>query len=141
LKTKESLLVKEGLDMAKGKAYWSISLDWYKQHNRSFPALVRGCLCPNCRAQLDKGEISEASLATNVQDCCSKLPGFISGEMAILESVFRLFLANGNEPLDLATLSRRLDNWLAGDTYRTSAEVLSRLLQDERYYGIRQVPA
>jgi hypothetical protein len=90
---------------------------------------------------MDRGEISEAKLVANIKECCSKLPDFINGEMAVLESIFRLFLANGNEPLNLADLSIQLSNWLGGDTYRASPEVLARLLWDERYYGIRLAPA
>ncbi len=133
-------MVEERLGMEEGREHWFIDLDWYKRHNRSFPHLARGCLCARCRERMDRGEISEAKLVANIKECCSKLPDFINGEMAVLESIFRLFLANGNEPLNLADLSVQLSNWLGGDTYRASAEVLSRLLKDERYYGIKRVP-
>jgi len=53
--------------------------------------------------------------------------------------VFRFFLANGNQPLDLEELGKQLNEQLEGDTYRTSAEVLSRLLSHDQYYGLRQV--
>ena len=53
--------------------------------------------------------------------------------------MFRLFLANGNQPLDLEELGKQLNDQLEGDTYRTSAEVLSRLLSHDQHYGLRQV--
>ena len=56
-----------------------------------------------------------------------------------MESIFRLFLAYGNEPLHLEELSRRLNDWRGGDSYRTSAEILSRLLENDLYYGLSQV--
>ncbi len=118
---------------------WFIDLDWFQQNNRSFFALAQSCLCPKCREKL-KGEISTADLLTTIKDCCSKTPGFIIGELPILESIFRLFLANGNQPLDLEELGRQLRDWHGGDTYRTSAEILSRLLQRDQYYGLREVP-
>ena len=71
---------------------------------------------------------------------CSQVSGFISGEFTILENVFRLFLANGNEPLDLTELSLQLSQRLGDDTYRTSPGILARLLKNARYYGIRQLP-
>jgi len=116
---------------------WFIDLDWHQQSNRSFFALAQGCLCPKCQERL-KGEISAADLLATIKDCCSKTPNFITGESPILESIFRLFLANGNQPLDLEELGRQLSEWRSGDTYRTSVEILSRLLASDQYYGLRQ---
>ncbi len=117
---------------------WFIDLDWFQQSNRSFSPLAQSCLCPKCRESL-KGEISAADLVTTIKDCCSKTPGFVTGESPILESIFRLFLAHGNQPLDLEELGSQLSKYRSGDTYRTSAEVLSRLLESDQYYGLRQV--
>ena len=120
------------------KPGWFIDLDWFWQNNRSFSALAQSCLCAKCREGL-KGEISAADLLTTIKDCCSTNPGFITAELPILECIFRLFLANGNQPLDLEELGRQLSDWRGGDTYRTSAEILSRLLKSDQYYGLRQV--
>ena len=120
---------------------WSIDLDWYQLNNRSFFTLARSCLCPKCRQRLkvENEEISAADLLVTIQDCCSKKPGFITGELPILASIFRLFLANGNQPLDSQELSEQLSEWRGGDSYRTSVEILSRLLESDQYYGLRQV--
>jgi len=120
------------------KPCWFIDLDWYQQNNRSFFTLARGCLCPRCRERLPK-EISADELLTTIKDCCSRTPDFITDKLSILESIFRLFLTNGNQPLAAEELGKQLNEWRGGDTYRTSAEVLSHLLRDEQYYGIRQV--
>jgi len=119
---------------------WFIDLDWLEQNNRSFLVLARGCLCPKCRERLGegKGKISAADLISNIRDCCSQTPGFITDRLPVLESIFRLFLANGNQPLDLEEMVKQLSEW-RGDSRRTPAEVLSRLLKNERYYGLRQV--
>ena len=117
---------------------WFIDLDWHQQSNCSFFALAQGCLCPKCQERL-KGEISAADLLTTIKDCCSKAPNFITATLPILESIFRLFLANGNQPLALEELGRQLREWRGGDTYRTSVEILSRLLSSDRYYGLRQI--
>jgi len=117
---------------------WFIDLDWHQQSNRSFFALAQGCLCPKCQKRL-KREISAADLLTTIKDCCSKTPNFITGKMPILESIFRLFLTNGDQPLDLEELGRQLSEWCGGDTYRTSVEILSRLLASDQYYGLRQI--
>ena len=117
---------------------WSIDLDWYQQNNRSFLVLAQRYLCPKCREQY-KGEMSADDLLTTIKDCCSKTPDFITGELPILDSIFRLFLANGNQPLDVDELGNQLNELRGGDTYRTSPEILSRLLQSDHYYGLREV--
>jgi hypothetical protein len=120
---------------------WFIDLDWLEQNDRSFLVLAKSCLCPQCRERLEesKEEISAADLMSNIRDCCSKAPAFITEKSPLLESVFRLFLANGNQPLGLEKLGKQLIERQGGATQRTSAEVLSRLLGDEQYYGLRQV--
>jgi len=119
---------------------WFIDLDWLEQNNRSFLVLAQACLCSRCRERLgeSKGEISAADLISNIRDCCSQTPEFITDRLPVLESIFRLFLANCNQPLELEELVKQLSEW-RGDSRRTPAEVLSRLLRNERYYGLRQV--
>jgi hypothetical protein len=118
---------------------WVIDLDWLEEHHRSFLALAQGCLCAKC-AKKHKGSepISPAELISTIKGCCGKASDFISDGSPILESIFRLFLANGNQPLSLEELSKQLTKRLGGESPRTSVEILSRLLRDERYYGLRQ---
>lgn len=131
-------MIEENLDEKQVESDWFIDLDWYQKNDRSFFMLAQGCLCPKCHERLSKGEIPSADLMANIKDCCSKLPGFISSELTILEIIFRLFLGSGNRPLSLMELSKQLSELLERNTYRTSVEVLSRLLEDELYYGIRR---
>jgi len=120
---------------------WFLDLEWYQQNNRSFLVLAQRYLCSKCRERLkaEQGEIAATDLLSAIRDCCSKTPGFITGELPILESVFRLFLASGNQPLDLEELGKQLSEWRGGDTYCTSGEILSRLLNSDQYYGLRQI--
>ena len=117
---------------------WFIDLDWYQQNKRYFSDMARAHLCPKCRERL-KENAPAGKIFTAIKDCCSKTPGFITGNSPVLESIFRLFLANGNQSLDLETLGEQLSEARGIDTYRSSAEILSCLLEDEEYYGIRQV--
>jgi len=132
---------KEDINTDQVRLRWFIDLDWYQLNNRSFSTVAQSILCPKCyeRLKTNEGEILAADLLSTIKDCCSKAPGFITGELPILESVFRLFLANGNQPLDLEELSKQLGERRGGDTYRTSVEILSRLLSSDQYYGLRQV--
>ncbi len=125
----------EGADQV--KPCWFIDLNWHQQNSRSFSALARACLCPKCRERSD--ELSADELLTAIKDCCSETADFTPGKSPVLGNIFRLFLANGNQPLDSEELEKQLRERCGGDSCRTSAEVLSRLLSDEQYYGIRQV--
>jgi hypothetical protein len=120
---------------------WAIDPDWFEANNRSLLTLVRGSLCPKCRKRLDSEEKwgSLGNLMTTIRECCSNGPDYINGELPIMESVFRLFLANGNQALDLIELGRQLSERRGVDTYRTSVDILSRLLEYDEYYGIRPV--
>ena len=131
---------KEDISTDRPKSRWFIDLDWYQQRNRSFPLIAESYLCPKCREQLkaDESAISATDLLSTIKDCCSKTPDFIIYKQPILDSVFRLFLTNGNQPLDVEELDKQLSEWRGGDTSRTSPEILSRLLKSNRYYGLRQ---
>jgi hypothetical protein len=117
---------------------WFIDLDWLEQHNRSFLALAQSCLCAKCVKKRKGSPILPAELIATIEGCCGKASDFISPDFPILESVFRLFLANGNKPLSLEELSKQLAKRRGGESPRTSVEILSRLLRDEHYYGLRQ---
>jgi hypothetical protein len=121
-------------------ARWFIDLDWLEQHHRSFLVLAQDYLCPQCRQRLEEGEkeISAAVLLSAIKDCCSKTPGFIAERSPVLESLFRLLLSVGNQPLDLEEVAKLLSE-RRGDRRRTPPEVLSRLLESDHYYGLRQV--
>jgi hypothetical protein len=121
---------------------WFIDLDWLEEHNRSFLTLVQGCLCPKCTERLKKGkkQFSPAELISNIRHCCSKTPEFINNKSPVLYSIFRLFLANGNQPLSLEELGKKLAERQGGDTQHTPVEILSRLLSQDQYYGLKLAP-
>ncbi len=129
----------EDISAEQPRRRWFIDLDWFPQNSRSFSALARSRLCPACRERLgdEPGEAAAGDLVATISKCCSKTAGFIDGELPILESIFRLFLASGNQPLDLEELSSQLSEWRGGDSYRTSPEILSRLLERDQYYGLK----
>ena len=133
-------MAKEETSTEQPKTRWAIAPDWFQQSNRSISALIQSYLCPKCAKRLSakrKMESPDAILSA-IQDCCSRVPDFIHDRLPILESIFRLFLANGNQPLDLEELGKRLSERRGGDPYRTSPETLSRLLKSDRYYGLRE---
>jgi len=128
-------MAKEDINGESGQQ-WFIDLSWHEPNSRSFSALAQGCLCPRCRGRLG-GEVSAAKLLKAIGGCCSKAPDFITDRLPVLESVFRLFLANGNQPLGLDELGDELAERRGG--YRTPGVTLSRLLASDQHYGLRPV--
>ena len=117
-----------------------IDLDWYQQQERSFATLAESRLCPTSRKK-EKTK-SEAALLRTIRQCCSKRDGFITPNMPLLEMIFRLLLANGNQPLELEQMQEQLQKWL-GDTSNSrdlSVPKLKRILNNDQYYGLRSVP-
>jgi hypothetical protein len=126
---------------AGSKTGWFISLDWFQRNNRSLAALIQVRLCPECAKKLGaKGNAaSPETLISAVRNCCSRDASFINNQLPIMESAFRLFLANGNQPLELEELGRQLNQRRGGDPYRTAPEILLRLLKNDRYYGLQEI--
>ncbi len=118
---------------------WTIDLNWLKANGRSFSILARDALCAKCRKKLkaDTTEVKPADLLKAVQSCCSKSDNFISPGLPFQESIFRVFLANGNNPLTLEELGAQLTQRRGADIHRTSATFLSRMIQSDNYYGIK----
>ncbi len=131
----------EETNIEQTKTHWFIDLDWYQLNGRSFFILAQRCFCPKCRKRLDieETELTADKLLNVIKDCCSQERDFITIRLPILESVFRLFLANGNHPLELKGLVRQLSERRGEEFYPISEDVLSRLLKNDQYYGIRQV--
>jgi hypothetical protein len=121
------------------EAKWAIDLNWLKTNGRSFFILTRDTLCTKCQKKLkaDTIEVKAADLLKAIQSCCSKTPDFITPSLPFQESIFRVFLANGNKPLTLGELGEQLSQWRGIDVYRTSATFLSRLIKSDQYYGIK----
>jgi hypothetical protein len=56
-----------------------------------------------------------------------------------MESVFRLFLGNGNKAMGLDEVVQQLGQLRGGDSYRTPRETLIRLLKNDNYYGLQEI--
>src|SRR4030042_1354134 len=116
-----------------------INLNWYKEQGRSFAALATSRVCPVSRKK-EKSK-SDTALLRAIKQCCSKREGFIAPTMPLLEMVFRLLLANGNQPLGLDQIQEQLQKYL-GDTSIKDISLprLKRIIDNDRYYGLKQAP-
>jgi len=130
---------KEEVTTTQVDSRWFIDADWFQQNKRSLSGLIQNYLCPRCRKRLGQNaSVPIPKLMATIKNCCANTPEFVAPRLPILENIFRLFLANGNQPLGIAELSQQLRERL-GDTYRTSPEIISRLLRRDQYYGLRPV--
>ncbi|MGC8786371.1 MAG: hypothetical protein ACP5Q1_02980 [Anaerolineae bacterium] len=68
-----------------------------------------------------------------IRSCCSLKPDYITQEQPLIESIFRILLANGNKPLSILEIHERVD--------KQPPETILRLLtKGQIYKGIRPVP-
>jgi len=143
------------------RARYTIDPTWFEENGFSFEDFVQSRMCDSCRERRDEEveerytvldkktgrasfEIRRGRYGSNpirvIRDCCSKKRSFITPDMPTLEAVFRVFLANENNPLTLDNVREQLAEWCPGGGCQwllLPVEQLERLVQNERYYGIR----
>jgi hypothetical protein len=100
-----------------------IDFDWWSKNDRDWRVYLRNYLCPehqeafaDLRAddQVDwvDPDTAEVQRVDGLQHVlithCAKEPGFVTEQMALVDAVFRLFLANGNLPMTAVELADRL---------------------------------
>ena len=126
---------------------FAIDMRWWEREGNDFRLHLRDALCPECRETFkslqDAGEadwvdprtgevIRQDALWYSLRTCCSLKPAYIGPDTAIIQSIFRTFLANGNQPLSTSELYERID--------RRPPNVLLRILtRGNLHLGIRPV--
>jgi hypothetical protein len=141
-------------------ARYFIDTGWYDERNRSFKAMAQGRFCAACQAKV--GEATQERVPTVdkkssrvvyetrdvrygeqpmqvIRTCCSKQRNYITPETPVLEAVFRVFLANGNQPATVERVREQLGDWISlrDRPHGYSAELIERLLQNDHRYGMR----
>jgi hypothetical protein len=102
---------------------YHIDFDWWGQSDRDWRVHLSSLLCPEHQEAFSdfKGDemvdwvdpdTAEVQSVDGLQHVlishCAKEEGFISERTALVDAVFRLFLANGNDPMTIADLAERL---------------------------------
>lgn len=124
-----------------------IDLQWWEKQNKEIRVFLRDLLCPVCSKTVgaspdvkmvdmidpETAEVTRVdAIWEAIRACCSLEPDYITMDTPLLESIFRLFLANGNKPLSVVELHERLD--------KKPPETILRMLTKGRVYlGIRPV--
>jgi hypothetical protein len=103
---------------------FQIDFDWWKEHDGNWHVFLQGYLCPehqaafsgkeeNVRVDWVDPETAEVISVDGLQHVlithCAKQPGFVTENTALVDSVFRVFLANGNEPMTPIQLGRAVN--------------------------------
>jgi hypothetical protein len=138
-----------------------IDLKWYDENRRSFAAAARTRFCRSCQAKIGT-ETQErmptldpktgrvvfemrtvpygANPLSAIRSCCSHASDYITPETPLLEAVFRVFLFNGNQPIDIEGIREQLSEWvpLSGKPHGYSVEVIRELIEHDDYYGLRE---
>jgi hypothetical protein len=121
-----------------------IDFEWWSQNDRDWRVYLQNLLCLEHQQAFnemssddmvdwvdpDTAEIQRVDGLQNILIAhCAKDPNFITEHTAMVDAVFRLFLANGNAPQTILELAERL---------KRPGEVILRTLASGRVYrGLR----
>ncbi len=103
---------------------FKIDFDWWKNHDRDWRVYLRSFLCDEHQKAFenlsndetidwvdpDTAEVTQVDGLQHVLiSHCAQQEGFLTEKMALVDSVFRVFLSNGNKPLNAKELGAILD--------------------------------
>jgi hypothetical protein len=130
------------------KTKFHIDYDWWERESREFRVYLASHLCPEHQAVFaeyagedvvdaidpETAEVRKVdSLQHALRTHCSQLDDFITGHTSLVDAVFRVFLANGNQPLSPEELAERIKR-------SGQAQTILRTLSGARVYkGLRPV--
>jgi hypothetical protein len=123
-----------------------IDMDWWEESGQNFRVHLLSHLCRECQeryknyreAELidwidaNTGEVAQVDgLWHSLRICCSSKPEYINDVTPLTTAVFRVFLANGNDPLTPLELEERL--------HRPAETILRTIGGFKVYHGIKPV--
>lgn len=126
--------------------HYHVDFDWWQKNENDWRVHMASLLCPEHSAMfahLQDGDLvdfvdpetAEVRPMDGIQQAilshCALEPGFVTGQTALVEAVFRTFLANGNSPLTPLQLAERLG--------RPANTILITLSGARVYRGIRPI--
>lgn len=126
------------------KTPFHIDFEWWQQNERDWHIFLRSLLCAEHQEAFSNIEGSgmidwidpntaEVKPVDGIQHAlmshCAQLPEFVGERTAVVEAVFRTFLANGNMPMSADDLGKKLGR---------PAETILRTISGPRVYrGLR----
>jgi len=120
---------------------WVVDIDWYEKNNRSFDDLARRGLCEKCAVKVGKRKKknSSAEIINTIKECCGQLPEYIPPKLPIAESIFRVLLASGNQPMTALQIGQLLSERRGIEAYSGDLEIINRILKNDYLYGFKRV--
>lgn len=119
---------------------------WWQRNEREWGVYLLSHLCPEHRVALESlpadtlmdwidPDTAEVRQVDGIQHAlishCSLQPDYITPQTSLVDSVFRVFLANGNAPLTIGEIAQRINR---------PANTILRTLSGARVYkGLRPV--
>ena len=132
------------------KTKFHIDFDWWERESREFRVYLTSHLCPEHQAAFadfsgedvividaidtETAEVrKEDGFQHTLRTHCSQQPDFITSHTSLVDAVFRVFIANGNQPLSPEELAERIKK-------PGQANTILRTLAGARVYkGLRPV--
>jgi hypothetical protein len=145
--------------------YYHADPSWFDENSLSFDDVVRARMCDACRAKVgqeheervpvfDKStgrmrfEVHNSIYGSEplkvIREHCGRAKNYIHRDMPTLEAIFRIFLANANTAMTLEQVREQLAEWCPGGGCQwllLPSEMVERLVQNDRHYGLRQTTA
>ena len=124
-----------------GSGRYHISLSRLEELNRSAVHLIAGRLTDACPSYgRPYSDLDPVALIREIREFNVDMDDFIRFDMPIKEIIFRMLLAQGNDPMSLSGLHHELtDRWSNALRPISIDEAhLSRVLDSDTYYGFAQ---
>jgi hypothetical protein len=125
---------------------YHLDFDWWSQNDRDWRVHLQGLLCAEHQSAFAQTAVDETVDFIDPQTAevqpvdglqhilishCAQQPDFIGPHTALVDAIFRVFLANGNSPLSPQDLAERLGR---------PADTILRMLSGGRIYrGLRPI--
>ena len=123
-----------------------IDIDWWKRSDQNWRVYLFNCLCEDHQQAFKDSDrdvnidwidsktaevVQVNGLQHTLMTHCSKQDGFLSTHTALVDSVFRVFIANGNSPLSPTELAESVG--------KPAITILRTLSGPKVYKGLRPV--
>jgi hypothetical protein len=123
-----------------------IDRDWWEEKGRNFRVHLLSHLCSECQERYKDyhetelidwidaatGEVAQVDgLWHSLRVCCSQKSEYVNEQTPLTTAIFRVFLANGNEPLTPVELGKQLN--------RPADTILRTIGGLQVYHGIKPV--
>jgi hypothetical protein len=141
---------------------YHVDTTWFAENGLSFDDIARMRLCETCLAKA--GTVTEERVAVLdeksgkskfemhsttygsdpvrvIREHCGRVKNYVHRDMPSLEAIFRVYLANGNDPLSLDQVREHLAEWCPGGGCQwllLPMDTLDRLVRNDAFYGLRE---